>query len=144
MKFGMEFTPIPLENLHREAAVMKTEGWRFIQTHAVNTDNGIDLYYSFMKDGLIRNLKVEGVTKEQSVPSVTDMFLAAFVFENEARELFNYPPVENGDIRAIRGEFKNADKLMTSEGQEVVTIPIEEEEPEEPAEQEAEDAGETE
>lgn len=64
---------------------------------------------------------------------------------NEARELFNYPPVENGDIRAIRGEFKNADKLMTSEGQEVVTIPDEpEEEPEEPAEQEAEDAGETE
>ena len=57
---------------------------------------------------------------------------------NEARELFNYPPVPNGDIRAIRGEFKNADKLMTSEGQEVVTIPIEEEE------QEAEDAGETE
>lgn len=64
---------------------------------------------------------------------------------NEARELFNYPPVENGDIRAIRGEFKNADKLMTSEGQEVVSIPDEpEEEPEEPAEQEAEDAGETE
>ena len=63
---------------------------------------------------------------------------------NEARELFNYPPVENGDIRAIRGEFKNADKLITSDGQEVVTIPDEEEEPEEPAEQEAEDAGETE
>ena len=62
---------------------------------------------------------------------------------NEARELFNYAPVENGDIRAIRGEFKNADKLITSDGQEVVTIPDEEEEPEEPAEQEAEDAGET-
>ena len=60
---------------------------------------------------------------------------------NEARELFNYAPVENGDIRAIRGEFKNADKLMTSEGQEVVTIS--DDEPEEPAEQEAEDAGET-
>lgn len=62
---------------------------------------------------------------------------------NEARELFNYPPVENGDIRAIRGEFKNADKLITSEGQEVVSVP-DEEEPDEPAEQEAEDAGETE
>ena len=50
---------------------------------------------------------------------------------NEARELFNYPPVENGDIRAIRGEFKNADKLMTSEGKEVISI-----EPAEPAEEE--------
>lgn len=41
---------------------------------------------------------------------------------NEARVLFNYPEVEGGDVRAIRGEFKNADKLMTTEGEEVVTI----------------------
>lgn len=102
MKFGMEFAPIALENLHREAAVMKTEGWRFIQTHAVNTDNGIDLYYSFMKDGHIKNLKVEGVTKEQAVPSVTDLFLAAFVFENEARELFGV------DMRDIAIDFSGA------------------------------------
>ena len=27
---------------------------------------------------------------------------------NEARELFNYAPVEGGDIRVIRGEYKNA------------------------------------
>ncbi len=47
---------------------------------------------------------------------------------NEARELFNYPPVENGDIRAIRGEFKNADKLITTAGEEVVTVDENEEE----------------
>jgi hypothetical protein len=27
---------------------------------------------------------------------------------NEARELFNYSPVEGGDVRTIRGEYKNA------------------------------------
>ena len=27
---------------------------------------------------------------------------------NEAREVFNLPPVEDGDIRFIRGEYKNA------------------------------------
>lgn len=60
---------------------------------------------------------------------------------NEARELFNYPPVENGDIRAIRGEFKNADKLITTEGEEVVTIeePTEEEPTEEEEQQEGEE-----
>lgn len=47
---------------------------------------------------------------------------------NEARELFNYPTVENGDIRAIRGEFKNADKLITTEGEEVVKIDEQEDE----------------
>jgi len=29
---------------------------------------------------------------------------------NEARALFSYPPVENGDMRTIRGEYKDADK----------------------------------
>ena len=95
MKLETEFIKISLADLHREAAIRKTEGWRFIQTHAVNADSGIDLYYSFMKDGRIENLKVEGVTKNQQVPSITDMFLAAFVFENEARELFG---VDMGDI----------------------------------------------
>lgn len=30
---------------------------------------------------------------------------------NEAREVFNLPPVEGGDIRTIRGEYKNVDDL---------------------------------
>ena len=102
MAFEMEFTPVALEDLHHEAAVKKTDGWRFIQTHAVNTDNGIDLYYSFMKNGRVDNLKITSVTKEQPVPSITDLFLAAFVFENEARELFGV------DMRDIAIDFAGA------------------------------------
>ena len=30
---------------------------------------------------------------------------------NEARELFNYPAVDGGDVRTIRGEYKNADDV---------------------------------
>jgi len=30
---------------------------------------------------------------------------------NEARELFNYPAVEGGDVRTIRGEYKSADDV---------------------------------
>lgn len=33
---------------------------------------------------------------------------------NEARELFNYPAVEGGDVRTIRGEYKNADDVEES------------------------------
>lgn len=36
---------------------------------------------------------------------------------NEARDVFNLPPVEGGDIRTIRGEYKNVDDL--TEGGEV-------------------------
>lgn len=41
---------------------------------------------------------------------------------NEARDLFNYPPVPGGDLRSIRGEYKNADDLVTTEGTEVITV----------------------
>lgn len=52
---------------------------------------------------------------------------------NEARELFNFAPVPGGDIRAIRGEFKNADALTTINDETVVTVdePVEEQEQEE-------------
>lgn len=58
---------------------------------------------------------------------------------NEARELFNFAPVPNGDIRAIRGEFKNADALTTINNETVVTV---EEPVEEPEQEEEENAGE--
>jgi hypothetical protein len=102
MALQTEFVPLELEGLHREAAIMKAEGWRFIQTHAVNGEEGVDLYYSFMKDGFVRNYRVAGVKKGQQVPSVTDLFLAAFVFENEARELFGV------DMRDIALDFQGA------------------------------------
>ena len=37
---------------------------------------------------------------------------------NEAREVFNLPPVENGDIRTIRGEYKNVSDLEDTNEQE--------------------------
>ena len=37
---------------------------------------------------------------------------------NEAREVFNLPPVDNGDIRTIRGEYKNVSDLEDTNEQE--------------------------
>lgn len=34
---------------------------------------------------------------------------------NEARELFNYAPVDGGDIRTIRGEYKNTNEIEVQE-----------------------------
>lgn len=49
---------------------------------------------------------------------------------NDARDLFNLPHVPGGDARTIRGEYKNADALVTSEGTPVITVVKEEEEDE--------------
>ena len=37
---------------------------------------------------------------------------------NEAREIFNLPPVDGGDVRTIRGEYKNTDDINNVEGDE--------------------------
>ena len=37
---------------------------------------------------------------------------------NDAREIWNMPPVEGGDIRVIRGEYYNADDKVTEQGEE--------------------------
>ena len=122
MSIPQEFTTLPLDRLRDMAHRMKDEGWRFIQTHAVYNEPNVDLYYSFMKDGAVRNWRIEGVTKDDPVPSITDIFLAAFVFENEARELFGvdmrniaidfqgalYAPAEREPMRVITPEQKAA------------------------------------
>lgn len=95
-----EFTSLSVEGLPALAAKKKAEGARFVQMLCVNTEDGIDLVYSFMEDGVLMNYEIKGVKKGTPVPSVTDQFLAAFVFENEAHDLFGV------DVRNIAIDFK--------------------------------------
>lgn len=91
------------------AAEKKGCGWRFVQILATKTDEGIDLVYSFMKDGALENL-VAAITPDVVVPSITDQFLAAFVFENEIHDLFGV------NIEGIAIDFKgNFYKLAQKE-----------------------------
>lgn len=100
MKLSVQFTPITLEDVPSLAAKKKEENSRFVQILAVNTEAGIDLIYSFMKDGALANYKVEALQKDSAVvPSITDKFLEAFVFENEIHDLFGV------DIRNIAIDF---------------------------------------
>lgn len=88
MPFTSTFTTLALDELHDKAQALRDEGWRFVNIHAVHVEQGCDLYYVFEREGLFENFRIEGVTKEHDVPSITDLFFAAFVFENETRELF--------------------------------------------------------
>ena len=100
MTFQSEFIPLALENLSTLAAEKKTQGARFVQMLCVNTEDGIDLVYSFMEEGALKNYEIKGVKKGTAVPSVTDQFLAAFVFENEAHDLFGV------DIRMMNLDYR--------------------------------------
>lgn len=95
MALATEFVPLTVEELPALAAAKKADGWRFVQMLCVNTEDGIDMVYSFMKDDLLENHEIKGVQKGTTVPSITGEFLEAFVFENESHDLFG---VEIKDI----------------------------------------------
>ncbi|MCI8367524.1 MAG: NADH-quinone oxidoreductase subunit C [Eggerthellaceae bacterium] len=90
MNYSTEFKAIPFESLTQEVGERKAQGWRYVQTLAVNCDPGIDLIYSFMnmETGLLENLKVEKLEKGTHAPSISDLYLEAFVWENEIHDLF--------------------------------------------------------
>ena len=87
-KFTQTFAPLKLAQVHDLAATRAAEGWRYVQILAVNTEEGIDLVYSYMKDGLLENDTVKAVGADDAVPSITDLFLEAFVCENEIHDLY--------------------------------------------------------
>ena len=88
-KFSQEFINIELKNLSAEAKARHEKGWRYVQTLAVKVDKGTDLIYSFMKDGAMENIKIQNVKDTDTVKSITDFFIEAFVWENEIHDLFN-------------------------------------------------------
>jgi hypothetical protein len=88
MAFKTSFEDIALDDLMGIASQMKRDEWRCVQMHCVNTEEGIDLTYTFCKDGQYDNYQVRGVKKGVSVPSLQSLFLGVFPFENEAHDLF--------------------------------------------------------
>ena len=58
--------------------------------------------------------RLQYMTTKEKVQMAQQMLDRGVMSINEARELFNYLPVEGGDVRTIRGEYKNAgDDEMT-------------------------------
>lgn len=82
------FTEIALGDLLNVATEKYNGGWRAVQMLCTNTEDGIDLTYTFNKEAVWENYQVRGVTKVNAVPSLQHMYLCLFPFENEAVDLF--------------------------------------------------------
>ena len=55
--------------------------------------------------------RLQYMTTSEKVAMAQQMLDRGVMSINEARELFNYAPVEGGDVRTIRGEYKNSDDI---------------------------------
>jgi ech hydrogenase subunit D len=69
-------------------ADIKTAGYRLGQACATKTEGGIDVLYSFEKDEILSNLKVSLKDKAPELQSITGLYWAAFIYENEMHDLF--------------------------------------------------------
>lgn len=103
MAFIATFEDVAVEDLHDQAQTLCNDGWRAQQVLCTNTDTGIDMTYSFTNEGEVRNLQVRGVTSETVVPSLQDLYVGLFPFENEAKDLFGVN-IE-GMVLDFAGEF---------------------------------------
>ena len=57
--------------------------------------------------------RLQYMSTSQKVAMAQQLLDRGVMSVNEARELFNYSPVDNGDVRFIRGEYKDADAEVT-------------------------------
>ena len=67
--------------------------------------------------------RLQYMSTSQKVAMAQQLLDRGVMSVNEARELFNYSPVDNGDVRFIRGEYTDADEKVnevedTEDGQE--------------------------
>lgn len=91
MALQQTFEDIQLEQLRPLAQEKHDAGYRCVQTHCVNTEDGIDITYTFVKDNeedVYKNYRIRGVKKGTPVPSLQDLFIGLFPFENESSDLF--------------------------------------------------------
>lgn len=88
MDLKNEFMNMDRASIHDDAKKRHDEGWRYVQILAVNKDDGVDLVYSYMLDGELDNVVISDVARDAVIPSISDIFLEAFVCENEIHDLF--------------------------------------------------------
>lgn len=105
MAINQSFQPLALDKLVETAAARKEEGYRLAQLlPKLERDDSITMIYSFVKGEEVLNYKISGIVKgETEVPSLTELFIAGFVFENEAHDLFGVNIV--GNVLDFQGKF---------------------------------------
>jgi NADH:ubiquinone oxidoreductase 27 kD subunit len=99
-----EIKTIRKEDLLAECAALQAQGMRLVQVLALNTDGGFELSYSFGKEYRMLSLRFT-ITSDEPVPSITPVWKAAFLYENEIKDLFGVK-IENISVD-YNGKFYN-------------------------------------
>lgn len=81
-----ETVPISVEELLARVKGLRDRGYRLVQIHCVQPSHW-ELNYSFDKGYRLVTLKIV-VAQRPDLPSISDFFPSAFLYENEIHELY--------------------------------------------------------
>ncbi len=78
---------IELDALLNKIKEIKTEGDRMLQICATKLGEVYEILYSFEKEYVVRHVKIT-VAPGTHIPSITDIYEGAYLYENEMHDLF--------------------------------------------------------
>ncbi len=90
---------IELKELLNKMKEISVAGYRILQMCATKIDEEYEILYTFAKGYDIRNVKII-IAPGTHVPSITDIFEAAYLYENEVHDLFGI------EIDGINHDYK--------------------------------------
>lgn len=80
--------PIQVAELIEKVKGYSDSGFRLVQIGCTKSGETFEINYSFDKDYRFENLKVTLPDANVAVPSITGIYWAAFLYENEIHDLF--------------------------------------------------------
>lgn len=81
-------TPVQPDELVEKVTAMKNDGYRLVQIGCAKIGETFETNYTFDKDYHFEDLKVTVPCADATLPSVSAVYWAAFLYENEIHDLF--------------------------------------------------------
>ena len=83
-----EMIAIEVSALIERVQQMQVEKFRLVQIGCTKCSNDLELNYSFDKEGRFVNLRIRVPAEGAVIPSISGIYLAGFLYENEIHDLF--------------------------------------------------------
>ena len=83
-----DISVIEASGILETAMDMKGAGYRFCQSCASKTDDGLEVLYSFEKDEVLKSFRIKLSDTEPELQSISQIYWSAFIYENELHDLF--------------------------------------------------------
>ncbi|MBP7635412.1 NADH-quinone oxidoreductase subunit C [Candidatus Ozemobacteraceae bacterium] len=85
-----DLTDLTVDTIGDAVAEKHRTGWRFVTMTCVDRGDGLDLMYHFDKEYRLVTLRLK-IAHGQAVPSMSGVYFAAAVIENEVKDMFGVP-----------------------------------------------------